>query len=299
MATSAARRASDTPSLNRGEAATSTGDLMQQLRTHAVREIHKNDSEDDLHAEEIRNIGYTVVDSGLTKDELEDIRGRIDRVYAKQVEEMGGEANLMRINDANIGRCLLGYDDYFVKLAANERIVSITSRLLGENFILMSQNAIVNQPSDEHYQSTWHRDLNYQHFVSSRPIAISALYSIDEFSIETGGTHMLPASHKSEVFPSTEYVLRHETPMSAPPGSILIFDAMVYHRAGNNQSGRPRRAVNHIFTLPLIKQQINIPAMLNGKFRDDPFLGRLLGYQSEMGESTLTWRQNKLKLATS
>jgi ectoine hydroxylase-related dioxygenase (phytanoyl-CoA dioxygenase family) len=270
---------------------------MDPLKSHAVKEFHLNESQDDFHAEEIRNIGYTVVPSGLSEEELQDIRLRIDAVYQHQIEEIGGEDQLKKINDANVGRCLLGYDNYFVSLAAHPQIMSIIGRLLGDYFILMSQNAIINNPADEHYQITWHRDLNYQHFVSSRPLAISALYSIDEFSEATGATHLLPASHKSEVFPSTEYILRHETTMVVPPGSILLFDSMVYHRSGQNTSGKPRRAVNHIYTLPLIRQQISLPTMLGANYTVDPFLRKLLGYDIETADSTLAWRENKLRLA--
>jgi ectoine hydroxylase-related dioxygenase (phytanoyl-CoA dioxygenase family) len=267
------------------------------LKSHAVREFHRNDTEADFHAEEIRNIGYTVVPSGLPAGELEGIREKIDRIYAKQIDELGGEAQLERINDAKIARCLIGYDDYFVKLAAHPQVTAIASRLLGEYFVLMSQNGIINDPAAEHYQVTWHRDLNYQHFVSSRPLAVSALYCVDEFSEQTGATYVLPASHKGEAFPSAEYVGRHQTSMNAPAGSILMFDAMVFHRAGTNRSGRLRRAVNHIFTLPLVRQQISIPKMLAGRFSDDPALSKLLGYGIETGESVQQWRQGKLQQA--
>jgi ectoine hydroxylase-related dioxygenase (phytanoyl-CoA dioxygenase family) len=238
-----------------------------------------------------------VVESGLSEEELQTIREKIDAVYDQQVREIGGAANLKRMNDADIARCLIGYDDYFVKLAAHPRIVSILQKMLGEYFILMSQNGIINQATDEHYQVTWHRDLNYQHFTSSRPLALSALFAIDEFTETTGGTNLIPASHKSEVFPSLEYVERHYKVIEAKAGSILIFDSMVYHRSGFNRSGRTRRGVNHIYTLPLIKQQISFPRMLKGKFSDDPFLRRFLGYDTETGESVQQWREFKLSMA--
>lgn len=270
---------------------------MIDLKTHAVREFRHNRDEDDFRVEEITRVGYTVIESGLTADELRETRERIDRVYARQLEEIGGAAELRRMNDANLARCLVGYDEFFLKLAAHPRLVRLCELLLGEHFTLMSQNAILNQPSDEHYQVTWHRDLNYQHFVSTRPLALSALYAVDDFSEETGGTHLIPASHKAEVFPSPEYVRAHERQISAPAGSILVFDAMVYHRSGHNRSGRVRRAVNHIYTLPLIKQQISLPHMLRGKFSDDPFLARFLGYETQTGESVQQWREAKLRAA--
>jgi ectoine hydroxylase-related dioxygenase (phytanoyl-CoA dioxygenase family) len=268
---------------------------MHQLRHHGVREFHRNQDEDEFRAEELRKVGFTVIDSGLNAAELQDIRERIDGIYALQLQEIGGLEQLMRIDDGNVARSLLGYDEYFIKLAAHPRIMAINKLLLGEYFILMSQNAIINDPSDAHYQLTWHRDLNYQHFTSSRPLATSALFCIDAFTPETGGTFVLPASHKDETFPSPEYIAKHETQISAPAGSILLFDAMVYHRAGENRSAGLRRAVNHIYTLPLIKQQISFPKMLGDKFQNDPELRRFLGYETETADSVQHWRQFKLK----
>jgi ectoine hydroxylase-related dioxygenase (phytanoyl-CoA dioxygenase family) len=271
------------------------GSLMQNLRHHGVREFHRNESDDDFYAEEVRKIGFTVVSSGFSAAQLQKIREKIDRIYDLQLQEIGGADQLNRIDDGNVARSLIGYDDYFIKLAAHPRMMSINKLLLGEYFILMSQNAIINDPQDAHYQLTWHRDLNYQHFVSSRPLATSALFCIDEFSPETGGTFVLPASHKDERFPSPEYIAKHEIQVSAPAGSILLFDAMVYHRAGENKSSRLRRAVNHIYTLPLIKQQISFPKMLGDKFQNDPELRRFLGYETETADSVQQWRQFKLK----
>lgn len=271
--------------------------MSSELKTHAVRERHRNADADDCHAEAVRTIGYTVVEGALGAEELRLIREKVDGIYARQVAEIGGEEPLRRMNDADIARCLIEYDDYFVGLAAHPRVVSLLGRLLGEQFILMSQNAIFNRPAGEHYQSTWHRDLNYQHFVSSRPLGVSALLCVDEFTPETGGTHVLPGSHKAEEFPSPEYVRAHEARVSAPAGSILVFDAMLFHRSGRNRSGRVRRAVNHIYTLPLIRQQISLPRVLGGRFSDDPLLGRLLGYEAETGESVRQWRERRLRRA--
>lgn len=272
---------------------------MQAPKTHAVREFHRNESEVDFWAEEIRRVGYTMIDSDYSETELQIIREKIDSIYDTQIKEIGGADQLARINDADLARCLIGYDDYFVKLATHPKIIALVTQLLGEYFLLMSQNGIINRSNNDHYQVTWHRDLNYQHFVSSRPLAISALYAIDEFTEESGGTYLLPSSHKSETFPSDEYVERHQLQMKAKPGSILLFDAMVYHRTGINNSGNARRAVNHIYSLPLIKQQISFPKVLNGKFSDDPWLRKFFGYETETADSVNDWRAFKLTMTES
>jgi ectoine hydroxylase-related dioxygenase (phytanoyl-CoA dioxygenase family) len=158
----------------------------------------------------------------------------------------------------------------------------------------MQQNGVINPPRQPHAQVAYHRDLPYQHFVSSRPLAISALFCIDPFRPETGATTVLPASHRVEAFPSDEVASLLDTPLSAEPGSFIVFDSMLFHRAGPNRSDRPRRAVNHVFSIPIIAQQISIPDALKGRHAGDPALARLLGYETDPPSSVLEWRERRL-----
>lgn len=268
------------------------------MRTHGIHQTHQNVDIADAHAEEVEILGYTVVPDVLNTAQLEEARTRIDAAYKRQVEELGGTEPLERIGDADLARCLLEYDDFFVDVAANQQVRDVLEKLLGDYVVLMAQNAIINHPVEDHSQHNWHRDINHQHFTSSRPLAISALYCIDDFSPETGGTYLLPVSHRLEHFPSPEYVEKHKVVATAPAGSVLVFDAMMFHRAGLNTSGRTRRAVNHIFTLPFFQQQISLPSALKGRFADDPKLRRLLGYEAPPAPNSLEWRRHKLDLTS-
>src|SRR2546423_5436266 len=151
----------------------------------------------------------------------------------------------------------------------NAKVFAILERLLGDYFTLLQQNAITNLPGKDNYQTAWHRDLIYQHFIPSRPIAISALLCIDDFSERNGGTYVLPASHKVEKFPSPEFVRKHEHGIEARAGSAIVFDSMLFHRGGMNSSSSARRGLNHLYSLPFIKQQISLPQLLGGKYSDD------------------------------
>ncbi len=265
------------------------------LRTHGITERNFFDDKIDLIVEEVLINGYAVVNSDFSADFWDLLRNKIDGIYKTQVEEIGGEQNLLAINDANVARHLLAYDDEFIKLATHPVVDKVVAKLLGDFYVLMSQNALINMPSNNHYQTTWHRDLNYQHFVSSRPIAISVLYCIDPFSAKTGGTYILSGTQKIENFPSEQFVAKFEKVVEAPAGSIIIFDAMLFHRAGNNSSESVRRAVNHIFTKPFILQQISFPEMLGDRFADNPKLRRMLGYESQIPANVTEWRKGKLK----
>ena len=152
----------------------------QAFSSYGIKETTALASDVDRQIEEISNVGFTVVEGVLAQSQIEDVRRRIDTVYETQASEVGGRENLRRINDELVVRCLLAYDEYFLSIATNERILTLLRRLLGDYFTLLQQNAILNLPDRENYQTAWHRDLIYQHFIPSRPIAVSALICVDE-----------------------------------------------------------------------------------------------------------------------
>lgn len=266
------------------------------VRAYGVKEVNRLESEMHGHAEEIARDGYTILPGVLSEAELATARAKLDQVYETQIEELGGLEYLEAIGDVYVAGCLLAYDEFFLTLATKPRVLALVEHFLGDYFTLMMQNGIINVPEvgDDQNPGRWHRDLGYQHFTTSRPLGITALYCIDDFREETGGTRVLPGSHKSEVFPSEEYVRRHQLPVEASAGSAIILDVMLYHGGGHNRSDGVRRGVNNIYTLPLIKQQISMPSILKGRYSEDPLLGKLLGYESETDASVLAFRQKRL-----
>ncbi len=245
-------------------------------------------------AERIRLAGYAVVPDGFSSAEIADLGSRLDHVMARQVEEFGGADRLASIGDALTARCPLVYDEAFLALAAHSALLAICRELLGDYVILMQQNGVINPSGQRHTQVAYHRDLPYQHFVSSRPLGVSALFCIDPFTTETGATTLIPGSHRMEQFPSDAVAAELDTSVSAEAGSFIVFDSMVFHRAGENRSGRPRRAVNQVFTTPIIAQQISLPDALNGRYAEDPTLARLLGYEVAPARSVTAWRERRL-----
>jgi ectoine hydroxylase-related dioxygenase (phytanoyl-CoA dioxygenase family) len=245
-------------------------------------------------AERIRLVGYAVLPGGLAAADVAGLGTRLEQVMERQVEEFGGADRIAAIGDTLTARCPLAYDEAFLSLAAHGDVLALCRELLGEYVILMQQNGVINPSGQRHTQLAYHRDLPYQHFVSSRPLAISALFCIDPFTIDTGATTVIPGSHKMEQFPSDRVAAELDTPVAADPGSFIVFDSMLFHRAGENRSGRPRRGVNNVYSTPIIAQQISLPEALQGKYSGDPALARLLGYDVTPARSVTAWRERRL-----
>lgn len=268
---------------------------MREILVYGVKEKSVLNNEVDKHIEDISIKGYTVVEDVIPSSELLTLSNSLDNIYLQQIVEIGESENLKKINDEFIVRLPLAYDKIFLDLAINKKILDIIALLLGDYYTLMLQNGIINKPSEFNYQASWHRDLNYQHFVSSRPLSISVLFCIDNFTKENGGTYFLPNTHKVEKFPSENYIIENEITIEVKAGSALVFDSMLYHRAGHNSSENIRRGINNMYTLPFVKQQIDIPNTLGSSFTNDNFLLKFLGYESQSGKNVTSWRQNKLK----
>jgi ectoine hydroxylase-related dioxygenase (phytanoyl-CoA dioxygenase family) len=247
--------------------------------------------EKDRRAEEIEYLGYTIIESAMSVSALRGIADAIDRYYDQQTAET---ASVAMHKDADILRCPLVYDDIFLEIATIKPLIEVCECLLGLHFVLLQQNAVINRPTSKEYQSRWHRDLPYQHFVTSKRLAINALLCVDEFTLETGGTLVLPGTHMFEEFPSSRFVNKHERVIGAPAGSMVLMDAMLFHRGGYNISGRNRRGVNHLIGRPILTQQIDMPRLLEGRHADDEFLRRYLGYQWNPAGSVAAWRRQRV-----
>ncbi len=227
--------------------------------SYGILQQNLPDSALDEAVEQVRNLGYAVIDSGCTMSELLIISEEF-RCTREHYIETHGESKLRSLNEFYTVRSPLTHGgEAFLHLALNENLLSILRKLITGKFILNQQNGLINPPQETYSQSAWHRDLPYQHFISSTSLAISALFCVDDFTFENGATFVLPASHKVEAFPSESYVRRSAIQVEAKAGSFLVLDGMLFHAGGANKTRSERHAVNHLYNIPYFKQQINIP----------------------------------------
>lgn len=210
-------------------------------------------------AEQVRRLGYATLDAGFSEDELKDISTDFDRTRRAYVETWG-EARLKSANEFHTIRAPLTCGGpSFMRLSTNPHLLAVLKMLIVGKFILNQQNGVINPPGQSYNQGAWHRDLPYQHYISSSPLAINALFCVDDFTLENGSTFVLPASHKAISYPSEKYMDRNALQVEAKAGQYIILDCMLFHSGGFNRTQKERRAVNHVYTIPYFKQQINLP----------------------------------------
>ncbi|NRQ42313.1 phytanoyl-CoA dioxygenase family protein [Rheinheimera sp. YQF-2] len=210
--------------------------------------------------------GYAVLDAGLSGADIATIQADFDTLSQRYITHYGSD-KLKSCDEYHTIRAPLLFEnsDTFLRLALNPVLLEFVSSVIAGSFILNQQNAITNPSRQPYNQGKWHRDLPYQHFVSSRPIAVNALYCVDDFTSDNGSTYVLPFSHLREEMPSTRYIKNHAVQICAKAGRFIVINCMTFHTGGFNLSPSDRRAVNHLFNIPFFKQQIKIPGNLSAE----------------------------------
>jgi ectoine hydroxylase-related dioxygenase (phytanoyl-CoA dioxygenase family) len=244
-----------------------------------------------LAVEEVIRLGFSIVPNVLDAHTLEEACRRLDSVYQRQEHEFGQE-RLSAINEKNMARAPLVYDEWFLKIAAHDAVLSLVRQFLGDYFILHLQNVIINTPDEIHHQTSWHRDLPYQNFVISQPLSPSALFCIDDFNVETEGTFVLSFSHKFDYFPSAD-MEKYKIQVTAGAWSVLLFDSVLLHCADINRCKFVRRGINNIYVVPILKQQINVSKCFPRPESLDAWTRRFLGFDSEVPSTINDYRRDK------
>lgn len=231
----------------------------------------------DEHREHLIRDGFTVFRSNFTDAEVSAVSESFESA-SRTYKIVHGEDRLAALDEQHMLRAPIATGDpVFKKIAFLPTLMQLLSSLLLSKFYLNQQNGVINPPNSEYSQGRWHRDLPYQHWTISRPIAINALYCVDDFTHENGSTWVIPGSHLHSEFPSAAYVEKNAVQIEARAGDFLVLDCMVYHSGGQNSTGSPRRGLNHVYTIPLLAPQISWPDVLDsGSFSEQEL--ELLGF---------------------
>ncbi|WP_422134200.1 phytanoyl-CoA dioxygenase family protein [Endozoicomonas sp. ALD040] len=265
------------------------------INSYGVREQYDIKKEFDLEKEQFERNGYALISSGFSKEKILEIKEEFTSIRKKYIQKYSS-SYLESRNEHNGIRLPLLLSNVFLELAANERVIKFLTHFLGEGFILNQQNGVVNPAGEEYNQGKWHRDLPYQHFTTSRPIAINALYCVDEFTLNNGATKVIPSSHLHETFPSNEYIDENEKQIIANAGDYLILNCMLYHSGGKNVTIYDRCAVNHVYAAPIFAKQIQLDKeMFVYKFDIEKF-EKLLGLRFSVKSGVSEYLESRIQV---
>ena len=107
------------------------------------------------------------------------------------------------------------------------------------------------------------------------------LWMIDDFTIENGATRIVPGSHTRPFFPENGKSYTDEISMTAPAGSVLLYNGALWHGGGPKQSDKDRWACIFSYARWYLKPSFdfnrNMPYDIFDKLSDE--CRELFGYK--------------------
>lgn len=207
--------------------------------------------------------GYCIIPGVIPVDELNQVReivieevtnhAREHEAFVKQVRAKG-----QRIGGHGISFALglAGILPYISKYIASELMLEPIETILGQHVRISTVTALINDPGVK--RGYWHSDWPFNQTMASHIPApypdtvmhLSSIYMLTEFSKETGGTLIVPGSHRWPNNPSGDNGVDSEAPypteisVVGSPGDTVFYDSRLWHSVAENPSDKSRVAIS-------------------------------------------------------
>ena len=203
--------------------------------------------------EALHYAGYCILDSVLTSVEVSHYLSTIQAMWLQE-QELNPKfcRRSPQYMVSNIPVKTRVFDD----LLMHPLILEVGNKLLGDNFIMSELRACNVERCDE--VAFVHRD-SYIPTAAQYPLALLALWTLEEYSHENGATVLYPGSHHWEFAPKKEILDSFACiTADAPPGSLVLVNLNVWHGPSANVSGRSRWTLNTCYVPWYVKPYFDI-----------------------------------------
>ena len=198
-----------------------------------------HESQAQIHIDEVADQGFTILENIAAPERVDAIRKRVREIERDTLRPLEpGETE----EDSSFFRTggLLRIDPLFWDVPIEPDVVQVLEGVLGEDFLLSTFSGIDTKPQSNSVQPL-HPDDALVPIARPRPNAIGAtvMWAIDPFNKASGGTRLLPGSHKEPLdllWSQDEERLSQVIHPDVKSGSCLIFDHALFHGAPNNPS---------------------------------------------------------------
>lgn len=238
------------------------------------------------HLQRLDADGFTVVEGAVSNELCDRVAGELADISSARGKL--AESSWFEGKHTVLIRNLLAHSTAARALPGHPRILSVVQALLGAGCLLSSIASRSVHPG-ESAQVIHVDDLGIDLPRPHPPLECTAMLALTEFTSLNGGTRVIPGSHRRNRVPR----LSERSPRDASgarsvemaPGSVLIYDASLWHAAGANQTGSPRVGIGMSYCRGWIRAHENpylgIPLDLIRTF--DAELRSLCGYKMYRG----------------
>ncbi|RPG28392.1 MAG: hypothetical protein CBC52_006435 [Gammaproteobacteria bacterium TMED92] len=216
--------------------------------------------------------GYCLIDQALSDEQLTCMKQRISDQAAG--ERKAGIASWMgtepapgdKLTTTQFVHCLINKGQQFIDCVEHKTegvqaahvIERLISESIGERFLMSSFIAIITNKYN--LPQGLHQDQAIAPFQdTAAPYTCNTMFILDDMGPHNGGTLVVPGSHKLLSAPGTGQPITTPLPpainLTAPAGTVMIFEGRLLHGSGVNRSDDSRSVLVMNSIKPFMRQQ--------------------------------------------
>lgn len=214
--------------------------------THVPRVVHAAETDEPL-----REFGCVIVEDALSRDEVDELQSAISALEAGHPHgrnDFEGRRSHRLYSLIARGRA-------FERIAAHSVALRVLDAQLQPNWLLSNCQSIRLYPGET--RQPWHTDDGFYDVPRprERPLGISSIWALEAFTMENGATELIAGSHRWGHEHRDEHADAVVTQAEMEAGSVLWFDAALWHRGGANTTEGTRLCVTNQYCQPWLRPQ--------------------------------------------
>ncbi len=198
--------------------------------------------------------GYVLIKNIISKKECEKIKW----IFNSNLKKYGKKTKIKNSLESVIYN-LHNKNDIFLKYIDHKKIIKIIKKALSQgsfnnnDHIVLRQSAIRN-PQKGHAQQL-HNDTRIA--GTNVPLIIQAIWMIDDFTEENGGTRVVPKSQNYKYYPRNNKKYKSEIIIKGKKGSVLLLNAAMWHGSSKKLNNEDRLGMIFSYSKWFIKESFN------------------------------------------
>lgn len=218
--------------------------------------------------EQLDSLGYLVLHDVLDPEWLGQIQQRLAELLVLEGPAAGMEVT--RQPGVDMLANLLNKGEMFERMLRAPQVLAAAHHVLPDMRV-NSLNYRVAPPGSG--EQELHADCDFRPREDGGYRLCNSMWVVDEFTADNGATRVVPGSHKFGKLPAevmADVLAPHpdEVVLTAPAGSVIVFNAHLWHGGTMNRSARPRGGMTLSFTRRDQRQQLDQAEHIRKKVYD-------------------------------
>jgi ectoine hydroxylase-related dioxygenase (phytanoyl-CoA dioxygenase family) len=243
----------------------------------------------ERHVAELHTQGYTIVESAVSDEFIDEVRGQIVAL----VESQNAAGTTTNIGDA-FGESawkLLARGRIFEEAVCHPYFVTLNDVMLGKGWRVAVVGGTVKKggAGPMRLHTDYDAGLLIREPYPIQCEALTSLWTCDDWTQAGGATRIVPNSYRLRRKPLAHEGDERAIPLEAPKGSILFWDGAMWH--GNcERTDRGDRVSLHTPCVHLARQVLESYDDLPDEIvdRNPPAFARMIGRELPWGKQTFT-----------